>query len=52
MSVTRAVPASEKKLWQYINLKLAALGLPTAKVGDDAEFQEMVHVLLQHQRET
>src|SRR5687767_1972641 len=52
MSVMRAVPASEKKLWQYINLKLAALGLPTARIGDDGEFQEMVHVLLQHQRET
>ncbi len=52
MSVMRAVPTSEKKLWPYINLKLATLGLPTAKFGDDAEFQEMVHVLLQHQRET
>ena len=28
MNATRVVPASEKKLWQYINLKLAALGYP------------------------
>jgi hypothetical protein len=25
-SATRAIPDSEKKLWHYINLKLAALG--------------------------
>ncbi len=43
---------ADKKLWQYINLKLAALGCPTAKAAEDAEFQELVHVLLAHQRET
>ncbi len=52
MSSIRAIPDSEKKLWQYINLKLAALGCPTAKAAADAEFQELVSALLQHQRET
>jgi phosphoenolpyruvate carboxykinase (diphosphate) len=52
MSVTREIPASERKLWRYINLKLATLGCPTAAVGEDPEFQEMVQALLQHQRET
>src|SRR6185503_10707853 len=52
MSALRSVPDSEKKLWQYINLKLAALGLPTAAGAADAEFQELVSALLQHQRET
>lgn len=48
----RLMPASDKKLWQYINLKLAALGCPTVKAVEDTEFQEMVHAVLQHQRET
>jgi phosphoenolpyruvate carboxykinase (diphosphate) len=52
MSALRATPVSERKLWQYINLKLAALGCPTAKAAEDAEFEELVHALLQHQRET
>jgi phosphoenolpyruvate carboxykinase (diphosphate) len=52
MSATRSIPAAEKKLWQYINLKLAALGCPTARAAEDAEFQEMVHAILLHQRET
>jgi hypothetical protein len=52
MSVTQPTQISEKKLWQYINLKLAALGCPTARAAEDAEFQEMVSALLQHQRET
>ncbi len=52
MSATRSQQTTERKLWQYINLKLAALGCPTAKAAEDAEFQELVHVLLQHQRET
>ena len=52
MSVMRSVPASERKLWQYINLKLAVLGCPTANIGDDGQFHEMVQVILQHQRET
>ena len=51
-TATRAIPDSEKKLWSYINLKLAALGLPTALAAADGEFQEMVSALLQHQRET
>ncbi len=51
-TATRAIPDSEKKLWSYINLKLAALGCPTALAAQDAEFQEMVSSLLQHQRET
>ncbi|HWN96758.1 MAG TPA: hypothetical protein VNT99_17145 [Methylomirabilota bacterium] len=52
MSAIRVVPESERKLWQYINLKLAALGCPTSKAAEDAEFQELVSALLQHQRET
>ena len=52
MSSIRAIPDSEKRLWQYINLKLAALGCPTARAAADAEFQEMISSLLQHQRET
>jgi hypothetical protein len=52
MTATRAIPDSEKKLWSYINLKLAALGCPTARAAEDAEFQELVSALLQHQRET
>jgi len=52
VSTSRSIPDSEKKLWQYINLKLAALGCPTATACADAEFQEMVKALLQHQRET
>jgi phosphoenolpyruvate carboxykinase (diphosphate) len=52
MSATRQTQPSEKKLWQYINLKLAALGLPTARAAEDTEFHEMVSALLQHQRET
>lgn len=48
----RAIPDLEKKLWPYINLKLAALGCPTAKAAADADFQELVKALLQHQRET
>ncbi len=52
MSATRVIPDSEKKLWPYINLKLAALGCPTARAAEDAEFQELVSSLLLHQRET
>ncbi|HTD66861.1 MAG TPA: hypothetical protein VK846_10075, partial [Candidatus Limnocylindria bacterium] len=52
MSALRAIPESEKRLWQYINLKLAALGCPTARAAEDAQFQELVSALLQHQRET
>ena len=48
----RTIPDSEKKLWQYINLKLAALGCPTSTATEDAEFGELVSALLQHQRET
>src|ERR1700730_2423266 len=39
-----------KKLIQYINLKLAALGCPVVDLGDDTELSEM-HALLEHQRE-
>jgi hypothetical protein len=39
-----------KKLIQYINLKLAALGCPVVDLGDDTELSEM-HALLAHQRE-
>jgi hypothetical protein len=49
---TSSVSPAERKLWQYVNLKLAALGLPTAKAGVDSDFHEIAHVLLQHQRET
>ena len=51
-TATPVIPGAEKKLWQYINLKLAALGCPTARGAEDGEFQEMVSALLQHQRET
>lgn len=51
-NATRAVPDSEKKLWQYINLKLAALGCPTARAAEDGEFQDLVAAFLNHQRET
>ncbi len=52
MTATRSIPAAERKLWQYINLKLASLGCPTARAAEDDEFQEMIQALLQHQRET
>ncbi|HMJ92354.1 MAG TPA: hypothetical protein VK530_21205, partial [Candidatus Acidoferrum sp.] len=52
MSATRSIPPAERKLWQYINLKLASLGCATAHAAHDAEFQEMIQALLQHQRET
>ncbi|MBV8899850.1 MAG: hypothetical protein JOY92_07035, partial [Verrucomicrobia bacterium] len=48
MSQTLNLP--DRKLLQYINLKLAALGCPTVDTGDGAEFEEMA-ALLAHQRE-
>ncbi len=52
MNANSTATPSEKKIWQYINLKLAALGCPTAKAAEDGEFQELVSALLLHQRET
>jgi hypothetical protein len=42
----------DKKLLQYINLKLAALGCPTSAAGTDNELQELATALLLHHRET
>ena len=42
----------DTNLIQYINLKLASLGLPTVTTATDTEFQHMVASLLAHQRET
>src|SRR5690349_9744761 len=47
-----AAPYPEKKLLQYINLKLASLGCPTVTGDADTEFQEMAAALLLHHRET
>ncbi|MBV8140535.1 MAG: hypothetical protein JOZ60_00645, partial [Verrucomicrobia bacterium] len=40
----------DAKLFQYINLKLAALGCPTCEAGDTSQFEEM-SAMLAHQRE-
>lgn len=42
----------DKKLLQYINLKLASLGCPTVAGDSDAEFEELATALLLHHRET
>jgi phosphoenolpyruvate carboxykinase (diphosphate) len=42
----------DKKLLQYINLKLASLGCPTVAGETDTEFQELAAALLLHHRET
>lgn len=42
----------DKKLLQYINLKLASLGCPTVASETDAEFEELATALLLHHRET
>jgi hypothetical protein len=52
MSAMQPSQPPERKLWQYINLKLAAMGCPTVSVAGDAEFQEMMQSLFLHQRET
>jgi len=59
MDLTRSIglgsasPAyPDKKLLQYINLKLASLGCPTVAGDGDTEFQEMAAALLLHNRET
>ncbi|HEX8465634.1 MAG TPA: hypothetical protein VF627_13535 [Abditibacterium sp.] len=44
--------AADFKLTQYINLKLAFLGLPTVGADLDTEFNEMIATLLSHSRET
>lgn len=44
-----AIP--EAKLIQYINLRLAALGLPTCGAGFDPEIADLLKSLLLHQRE-
>ena len=43
---------SGDKLFQYINLKLAFLGLPTAKIAGDSELSELIPALLSHEQET
>lgn len=47
-----ASPVPQHKLVQYINLKLAFLGLPTAGASGDSDLGEMVAALLGHQQET
>ncbi len=47
-----AAPTTEARLLQYINLKLAAKGLPTVATEDDSELHEMAASLLSHQRES
>jgi phosphoenolpyruvate carboxykinase (diphosphate) len=42
----------DRKLLEYINLKLATLGCPTVASGTDQEFQDMAQALLLHHRET
>jgi phosphoenolpyruvate carboxykinase (diphosphate) len=42
----------DPQLVQYLNLKLASLGLPTVAVKEQTEFHEMMANLLAHQRET
>ena len=42
----------DKKLLQYINLKLASLGCPTVASDTDGEFEELAAALLLHHRET
>lgn len=55
-SPTRAnlpvAPHSEEKTRQYINLKLAFLGLPTVGAAADPELDAMIAALLSHQQET
>src|SRR5262245_31125566 len=42
----------DKKLLQYINLKLASLGCPTTTAGSDTELEELAQALLLHHRGT
>ncbi|MEW6301989.1 MAG: hypothetical protein AB1705_00865 [Verrucomicrobiota bacterium] len=42
----------DARLMQYINLKLASLGLPTVVIEHDAEFHDMAASLLSHHRES
>ena len=42
----------DKKLLQYVNLKLASLGCPTVASDTDSEFEELATALLLHHRET
>jgi hypothetical protein len=42
----------DRKLLQYLNLKLASLGCPTVAAETDTEFQELAGALLLHHRET
>ena len=59
MDLTRSIglgaatpPYPEKKLLQYINLKLASLGCATVASATDNEFEELAAALLLHHRET
>lgn len=47
---TSAYP--DRKLLQYINLKLASLGCPNVASATDNEFEELAAALLLHHRET
>jgi hypothetical protein len=47
-----AAPLLGTRLFQYINLKLAFLGLPTANIAGDDELSEMIPALLSHGQET
>ena len=42
----------DKRLIQYINLRLAAIGCPTFRGSDDSELYDLASALLLHQRES
>jgi hypothetical protein len=44
--------AENRQMLQYINLKLAFLGLPTAHSSNEPQFNQMLTALLAHQQET
>ncbi|MEI8294183.1 MAG: hypothetical protein WCG66_09370 [bacterium] len=53
IGLLRQPELSGSRLWTYINLKLAAIGCPTAQVQDDANgFGNLAESMLAHNRET
>jgi hypothetical protein len=47
-----SAPLRDAELLQYINLKLAFLGLPTANVAGNSQLSGMLAALLSHEQET
>ena len=45
-------PIPQHKVFQYLNLKLALMGLPTADNGDGDELKGMIASLFSHEQET